>query len=97
MSQHPSLKTSKAGKKHRTVLKRYERFFALREKGMLKDGNSVFGMPKLKIVRVKVKKEKAEEKPEEVQAAAEAAPEATAKTEATPKAGKKEEKKEKKQ
>jgi len=91
MSQHSSLKSSKARKKHRTVLKRYERFFALKEKGRLKDGDSVFGMPKLKIVRVKVKKEKAEEKPEEAQAAAETA----AETGAVAKSAK-EEKKEKK-
>lgn len=65
MSQHPSLKASKAGNKIRTVLKRYERFFKLKDKGMLQDGSSVFGMPKLKIVRTKIKKEKAAEKPEE--------------------------------
>ncbi len=65
MSQHPSLKTSKAGRKIRSVLKRYEKFFALKEKGILKDGASIFGMPKFKIVRTKIKKEKAEEKPEE--------------------------------
>lgn len=70
MSLHPSLKTSKAGKKHRTVLKRYERLTALKEKGILKDDSSVFGMPKLKIVRIKVKKEKAEEKPKEAEAVA---------------------------
>lgn len=70
MSLHPSLKSSKLGKKHRTVLKRYERLSALKEKGMKKDDTSVFGMPKLKIVRVKVKKEKAEEKSEETSAAA---------------------------
>ncbi len=73
MSQHPSLKTSKAGKRHRTVLKRYERFSALKEKGILKDDSSVFGMPKLKILRAKIKKEKAEEKPEEATQAAQAA------------------------
>ncbi|NQV04256.1 MAG: small basic protein [Candidatus Omnitrophica bacterium] len=70
MSQHPSLKSSRGRKKHRTVLKRFEKFFALKEKGVLKDGDSVFGMPKLKIVRVKVKKEKAEEKPEDAQVVA---------------------------
>ena len=64
MSQHPSLKTSKVGKKFRTVLKRYERFFTFKEKGVLKDGDPVFGMPKLKIARTKIKKEKAEKKAE---------------------------------
>jgi len=102
MSLHPSLKTSKAGKKHRSVLKRFEKFFTLKEKGILKDDSSVFSMPKLKIVRTKVKKEKAEEKPEEAQAAAPeaqaAAPEAqgTAQKEAAPKAVKKTDKKEEK-
>jgi small basic protein (TIGR04137 family) len=67
MSQHSSLKTSRVGGRHRTVLKRYERFFALKEKGILKNGDSVFGMPKLKILRTKIKKEKAEAKPEEAQ------------------------------
>lgn len=73
MSLHSSLKTSKSERKHRTVLKRYEKFSALKEKGILKDDDSVFGMPKLKIIRVKIKKEKAEEKPEEAQVAAEGA------------------------
>lgn len=90
MSIHPSLKTSKAGKKHRTVLKRYERLTALKEKGILKDEDSVFGMPKLKIIKIKIKKEKAEDKPKEGEGltAAPAAPEAAPK-----KAGKEEKKK----
>ncbi|MDO8603030.1 MAG: small basic protein [Candidatus Omnitrophota bacterium] len=88
MSLHPSLKTSKAGKKHRTVLKRYERLAVLKEKGILKDDDSVFGMPKLKIVRIKIKKEVKEEKPEggEVAAATAAPASATAATKAAPKA-----------
>ncbi|MBU4342726.1 MAG: small basic protein [Candidatus Omnitrophica bacterium] len=87
MSQHPSLKASKTGKKLRTVLKRYERFFKLKDKGVLQDGSSVFGMPKLKIVRTKIKKEKAAEKPEEAGAVAQegAAPGGAAK-ETAPKA-----------
>ena len=98
MSQHSSLKSSKGRKKHRTVLKRYERFFTLKEKGVLKDGDSVFGMPKLKIIKVKVKKEKAEVKPEEAQVATVGVTPETgaAKKEAPAKASKKEDKKEKK-
>lgn len=94
MSQHPSLKSSKVGNKLRSVLKRYERFFALKDKGVLTDDSSVFGMPKLKIVRTKIKKEKAAEKPEDAQAAAtaEGAPAAQQK-EGTPKTDKKEERK----
>jgi len=95
MSLHPSLKTSKAGKKHRTVLKRYERLTALKEKGLLKDDDSVFGMPKLKIIKIKVKKEKAEEKPKDGEVAATAVPTSVtpAATKAAPKAGKEEKKK----
>ena len=99
MSQHPSLKTSKAGKKHRSVLKRFERFFTFKEKGVMDDSSSVFGLPKLKVVRTRIKKEKAEEKPGEVQAAAEgaAAPQKEGVTPkgAAPKPEKKAEKKEK--
>jgi len=94
MSLHPSLKTSKAGKKHRTVLKRYERLTALKEKGILKDDDSVFGMPKLKIIKIKVKKEVKEEKPKEGEVAATSAPApAPAAGKAAPKAGKEEKKK----
>lgn len=99
MSQHSSLKSSKAGKKHRTVLKRFERFFTFKEKGVLNDGSSVFGLPKLKIIRTKIKKEKAaEEKPEAVEAAAAEggavpAKEVAPKKEAAPKAVKEEKKK----
>jgi small basic protein (TIGR04137 family) len=95
MSLHPSLKTSKAGKKHRTVLKRYERLTALKEKGILKEDDSVFGMPKLKIIKIKVKKEVKEEKPKEGEAAVTtAAPVAVAAApKAAPKAGKEERKK----
>ena len=74
MSQHPSLKTSKVGKKHRTVLKRYERYSTIKEKLENKEDEdklSVFGLPKLKIVRIKIKKEKAEEKPADAKAAGE--------------------------
>ncbi|MFA5389368.1 MAG: small basic protein [Candidatus Omnitrophota bacterium] len=93
MSLHPSLKTSKAGKKHRTVLKRFERLTALKEKGILKEDDSVFGMPKLKIMKIKVKKEKAEEKPKEGEAAVTAAPAAPAAAKAASKAGKEDKKK----
>lgn len=94
MSLHPSLKTSSSGKKHRTVLKRYERLTALKEKGLLKDEDSVFGMPKLKIIKIKVKKEVKEEKPKEGEAAVTAAPvPAPAAGKASSKAGKEEKKK----
>lgn len=59
MSQHPSLRSSDKDKKHRSVLKRYERLKILKEKDIWKGDGSVFGLPKVKIVRFKIKKEKA--------------------------------------
>lgn len=58
MSIHPSLASSKS-RRHRSVLKRFERIKALKEKDKWKEEDSVFGLPKLKIIRIKVKKEKA--------------------------------------
>jgi small basic protein (TIGR04137 family) len=59
MSQHPSLRSSGKDKKQRSVLKRYERISLLSEKEKWQDGDSVFGLPKVKIIKFKVKKEKA--------------------------------------
>jgi small basic protein (TIGR04137 family) len=59
MSQHPSLRSSGKDKAHRSVLKRYERVKLLKEKEKWTDGESVYGLPKVKIVKYKVKKEKA--------------------------------------
>lgn len=59
MSQHPSLSSSDKDKQHRSVLKRYEKVRLLKEKEKWKDGDSVYGLPKVKIIRFKIKKEKA--------------------------------------
>ena len=59
MSQHPSLRSSDNDNKNRSVLKRYERISLLRDKEKWKEDDSVFGLPKVKIVKFKVKKEKA--------------------------------------
>jgi len=59
MSQHPSLRSQDKDKKHRSVLKRYERVGALKEKEKWKEGSSVFGLAKVKIIKFKIKKEKA--------------------------------------
>lgn len=59
MSQHPSLRSSDKDKKHRSVLKRYEKLKILKDKEKWKDGDSVFGLSKVKIVKFKIKKEKA--------------------------------------
>ncbi|MDD4900013.1 MAG: small basic protein [Candidatus Omnitrophica bacterium] len=60
MSIHPSLKTSDKDKKARSVLKRSERLKTMMEKGSWKEGDNVFGLPKIKTIRIKIKKEKAE-------------------------------------
>ncbi|MFH1093373.1 MAG: small basic protein [Candidatus Omnitrophota bacterium] len=76
MSIHPSLTATK-GKKQRSVLKRYERIEKLKKEGKWKEDTSSFGLPKVKIIKMKLKKVKsAEAKTEEVKAAEEA----TAKT-----------------
>jgi len=59
MSQHPSLRGFDKNKKHRSVLKRYERISLLKEKEKWTEEDSVYGLPKVKIIKFKVKKEKA--------------------------------------
>ena len=79
MSIHPSLSSSAKTKKTRSVLKRAERLKILMDKDSWQEGQSIFALPKIKTLRIKIKKEKA--------AAAETAVEAeaspTAKTETT--------------
>jgi len=60
MSIHPSLKLSEKDKKHQSVLKRTERLKMMMEKGQWKEGDSVFSLPKIKTLRIKIKKEKVE-------------------------------------
>ncbi len=55
MSLHPSLKVDSAGAQHRTVLTRIERIKGLMKKGLWSDEQSVTGLPKTKIVKVKAK------------------------------------------
>lgn len=65
MSLHPSLRLSGKGKAHRTVLKRTERIKDLIAKDKWSDSSKAHGLPKTKIVRLKVvKKEKVAETPE---------------------------------
>ena len=60
MSIHPSLKVSDKDKKQRSVLKRAERLRAMLEKDQWKAGDDVCGLPKIKTLRIKIKKEKTE-------------------------------------
>ncbi len=85
MSIHPSLSAAK-GKKHRSVHKRFERMEELKKKGKWKEGDSTFGLPKGKIVKVKIKKAKAaEEKTTEETKEAETSQKATSNQKATSK------------
>lgn len=60
MSQHPSLRSSDKDKQQRSVLKRYERIKQLKDKEKWEEEkDSVFGLPKVKVTRFKIKKEKA--------------------------------------
>lgn len=60
MSQHPSLRSSDKDKAQRSVLKRYERVKTLKDKELwAQEKDSVFGLPKVKVTRFKIKKEKA--------------------------------------
>ena len=87
MSIHPSLSSSQSDRKHRSVLKRIERLRIMMEKGQWKEGDDIYGLPKIKTVRIKIKKEKAAEKPEAAaaEATAPAASEPTTKGPATAK------------
>jgi len=58
MSQHPSLREDSVGAKHRNVLKRFERINKLLEQNKWLDRSSVFGLPKVKSMKIKVKKTK---------------------------------------
>lgn len=73
MSIHSSLRSAGKGKKHRSVLKRYERLKSLKDKGLWDETKNVLGIPKVKMQKLKVKKEKAAA-PEAAGAAGTAAP-----------------------
>ena len=56
MSQHSSLRIDKVGSRHRNVLKRYERIEKLKGESRWTDDKSVYGLPKVKSQKMKVKK-----------------------------------------
>lgn len=86
MSIHPSLKLSDKDKKQRSVLKRTERLRTMMEKDEWKPGDEVCGLPKIKTLRIKIKKEKVE-KVEEGASAEGAAPAAAPTKEQAPAKG----------
>ena len=59
MSIHSSLRSGGKDKKHRSVLKRYERLKALKDKNLWDESKPVLGIPKVKMQKLRVKKEKA--------------------------------------
>lgn len=70
MSQHPSLRVDSVGVKHRNVLKRLERIKKLQDEGKWEDARSVYNLPKIKSMKVKVKKGGGKKEGEEGAAAA---------------------------
>ena len=78
MSQHPSLRSSDKSTQHRSVLKRYEKIKILKDKEKWDDKDSVFGLAKVKVIKFKIKKEKAAAAEGEEAAAPGAAPAAAA-------------------
>lgn len=70
MSIHPSLSSADKTKSHRSVLKRFEKLKTLMEKGEWLVKDSIFRLPKIKTLKIKIKKEKAEEKEEDAVATA---------------------------
>jgi len=93
MSIHPSLRGSLKHKKQRSVLKRIERIKFLMEKGLWEENKSIFGLPKIKTVRIKFKKEKAVKEAPTAEAAAGTTPAETSAPAAKSPAEKKSEKK----
>lgn len=63
MSQHPSLRLDSVGTKHRNVLKRFERVKKLRETGRWNEKSSIYNLPKVKSMKVKLKKAKEAKEP----------------------------------
>jgi small basic protein (TIGR04137 family) len=83
MSLHSSLKRSASAGRHRNVLKREERLEKLLDEEKWEEQNcSIYGLPKVRSIKLRVKK-KAKKKEEEEGAEAAAAPAAGA----TPAAG----------
>lgn len=66
---HPSLKLQSGKSDTRSVLKRSERIKLLMAQGKWQKNSSVYGLPKIKVIRIKVKKEKTQEKPAEATSA----------------------------
>ncbi len=71
MSQHPTLRVDSVGVKHRNVLSRLERVKKMQEQNKWQERQTVYNLPKIKSIKIKVKKTKG---PEEGAAEGAAAP-----------------------
>ena len=89
MSIHSSLRGGGKDKKHRSVLKRYERLKVLKEKNLWDESKSATGLPKVKMQKQKVKKDKAATSDAAAGAAAPVGGKAAAPAAEAPKADKK--------
>lgn len=70
MSVHPSFKSGKS-KQQRSVLKRLARIILLKKEDKWhEEKDSIFGLPKVKVVKMKIKKEKKEAVEDEAAATA---------------------------
>ena len=56
MSIHSSLRVKKSAETLRNVMKRHERVRHLMAQGLWPEGRSVFGLPKIKQLKMKVRK-----------------------------------------
>ena len=75
MSLHSSLRSAKSvGVALRNVLKRHERVRHLMTQGKWTDGQSVFGLPKIKQLKMKARKSSPKEKEEAATPASSTAP-----------------------
>jgi len=65
MSVHKTLKASSAMLRVRNVLSRYERIVELERQGQFKDGNSPYGLRKVRVMKPKKRGKAAKKKGEE--------------------------------
>ena len=65
MTIDKSLKVKKGGVANKSVMTRVERINRLKELGKWEDGNAILGMPKVRVVKISMKKKKKEKKEDE--------------------------------
>ena len=65
MSMDKSLKSKNLLQRHRNVLTRAERLEKLKEQDRWNDGDSVFGLPKVRVQKLQLRKKKKVKKEEE--------------------------------